>query len=82
MENIESQTSLIASSLAESTRLIESTRLTDTSGNPKESYHWRHMAAVRREWMQEFWRPYANALEPTLMEIISAEMRVRKELYP
>jgi len=76
MKKIKSQLSFIASNLA------ESTRLTDTSGNPRESYHWRQMAAVRREWLHEFWRPYVNALEPTLMEIISAEMRVRKELYP
>ena len=58
------------------------TKLTDTSGNPSESYHWRQMAAVRREWQHEFWRPYANAFELTIPEIISIERRVRKELYP
>jgi hypothetical protein len=59
-----------------------STRLTDTSGNPSESYHWRQMAAVRREWQHEFCRPYVNALELTLAEITGIEMRVRRELYP
>ena len=68
-------------------RLIEdspapSTRLTDTAGNPSESYHWRQMAAVRREWQQELWRPYENAFEFTIPEIISIERAVRKELYP
>lgn len=61
---------------------VPSTRLTDTSGNPSESYHWRQMAAVRREWQQEFWRPYVNAFELTLSEIMSIETRVRRELYP
>jgi hypothetical protein len=59
-----------------------STSLTDTSGNPSESYHWSQMAAVRREWKHEFWRPYANAFELTISEVISIERRVRKELYP
>jgi hypothetical protein len=59
-----------------------STRLTDTSGNPSESYHWRQMAAVRREWNNEFWVPYVNGFELTIPEIISIERRVRRELYP
>ncbi|MEK6286201.1 MAG: hypothetical protein AABO57_10705 [Acidobacteriota bacterium] len=59
-----------------------STKLTDTSGNPSESYHWRQMAAVRREWQHEFGSPYANTFELTIPEIISIERRVRKELYP
>jgi hypothetical protein len=61
---------------------VSLTTLTDTSGNPSESYHWRHMAAVRREWQREFWRPNANAFEMTIPEIISIERRVREELYP
>jgi hypothetical protein len=60
----------------------EQTRLTDAAGNPSESYHWRHMAAVRREWEHEFWRPRVNAFELTLFEIMSIERRVRRELYP
>jgi len=59
-----------------------STQLTDTSGNPSETYHWRHMATVRREWQHEFWRPYVSAFELTLSEILSIESRVRRELYP
>ena len=59
-----------------------STRLTDTSGNPSESYHWRQLAAVRREWQHEFWRPYVNEFELTLAEIMNIETRVRRELYP
>jgi hypothetical protein len=61
------------------------TSRTDTSGNPSESYHWGHMATVRREWQHQFRQPYVNAvnaLEPTLFEITSTEMRVRTELYP
>ena len=58
------------------------TSLTDTDGNPSESYDWRHMAAVRREWKQEFWTPRVNAFELTLPEIMSIERRVRRELYP
>jgi hypothetical protein len=61
---------------------VPSTRLTDTVGNPSESYHWRHMAAVRREWLHEFWRPRVNASDLTLSEIMSIERRVRGELYP
>jgi hypothetical protein len=59
-----------------------STKLTDTSGNPSESYYWRHMAAVRREWQHEFWRPSVNGFELTLAEITNIETRVRRELYP
>ena len=59
-----------------------STKLTDTSGNPSESYHWTQMAAVRQEWQNEFWRPYVNGFELTIPEIISIERRVRRELYP
>jgi hypothetical protein len=59
-----------------------STKLTDTSGNPSESYHWRQMAAVRREWQYEFWRPHVNGFEMTLAEITNIETRVRRELYP
>jgi hypothetical protein len=61
---------------------VASTKLTDTSGNPSESYHWRHMADVRREWQQEFWRPSVNGFEMTLAEITNIETRVRRELYP
>jgi hypothetical protein len=57
-------------------------KLTDTSGNPSESYHWSQMAAVRREWQHEFGRPYVNGFELTLAEIRSIETRVRRELYP
>lgn len=59
-----------------------STRLTDTSGNPSESYHWGHMAEVRREWQHEFWLPCVDAFELTLAEIRSIEIQVRRELYP
>lgn len=59
-----------------------SAKLTDTSGNPSESYHWRHMAEVRREWQHEFWLPRVDTFELTLAEITSIEMRVRSELYP
>ena len=58
------------------------TKLTDTSGNPSESYHWRHMAAVRREWQHEFWCPPVNGFELTLAEITNIETHVRRELYP
>ena len=61
---------------------VPSTRLTDTSGNPSESYHWRHMAEVRREWQHEFWSPSVDALELTLAEITKIETQVRRELYP
>ena len=57
-------------------------RLTDTGGNPSESYHWQHMAAVWREWRHEFRRPCMNAPELTLSEIMNVERRVRRELYP
>lgn len=59
-----------------------STNLTDTSGNPSKSYYWKQMAAVRREWQHEFWRPYVNGFELTLAEITNIEARVRRELYP
>jgi len=58
---------------------------TDTSGNPSESYHWGHMAAVRREWKHQLGQPdvtAVNALEPTHSEITTTEMRVRTALYP
>lgn len=58
------------------------TKLTDTSGNPSESYHWSQMAAVRREWQHEFWLPQVNPFELTLAEITNIETRVRRELYP
>ena len=61
---------------------VPSATLTDTSGNPSESYHPGHMAAVRQEWRQEFWRPSVNAFELTVPEIISIEREVRRELYP
>ena len=61
---------------------VASTRLTDTSGNPSESYHWRQMAAVRQEWQREFWRPDLNGFELTLAEIKNIETQVRRELYP
>lgn len=57
-----------------------SAKLTDTSGNPSESYNWRQMAAVRRDWQQEYWCPYVDT-ELTIPEIVSTEMRVRRELY-
>jgi hypothetical protein len=58
------------------------TTLTDTSGSPSESYHWRQMAAVRREWQHEFWLPHTTGFEPSLTEISNLETQVRKELYP
>ena len=61
---------------------IPSDRLTDTSGNPSETYHWRHMAAVRREWQQEFSLPYVTDVDFPLSEIMSIETRVKRELYP
>ena len=59
-----------------------STNLTDTSGNPSESYHWGHLAAVRRECLHEFWRPRVDVFEMTLAEIRTIESQVRRELYP
>lgn len=59
----------------------ESINLTDTSGNPSGSYHLGHFAALRREWLGEFWRPRVDA-EMTLAEIRAIESRVRRELYP
>ena len=61
---------------------VASTKLTDTSGNPSESYHWRQMAAVRQEWQCEFSRPNVSGFEMTLAEITNIETRVRRELYP
>jgi len=61
---------------------VASTKLTDTSGNPSESYHWRQMAAVRREWQHEFRTHDINPFELSVAEIRSIEMRVRRELYP
>jgi len=59
-----------------------SNNLTDTCGNPRESYNWRHLAAVRREWLHEFWRPHVDAFPMTLAEIRTIESQVRRELYP
>ena len=59
-----------------------STNLTDTAGNPSESYYWGHLADVRREWMHEFWVPRVDAFEITLAEIRRIELQVRRELYP
>jgi hypothetical protein len=59
-----------------------STRMTDTSGNPSESYHWGHMATVRREWRHEFCLPNVDAFELTLADITRIETQVRRELYP
>jgi hypothetical protein len=61
---------------------VRLTTLTDTSGNPSESYYWRHMAEVRREWQHEFWHPYVDTFELTLAEITRIETQVRRELYP
>ncbi len=47
MRRTNNQLRLVANSLA------ASTKLTDTSGNPSESYDWRHMATLRREWQHE-----------------------------
>jgi hypothetical protein len=58
------------------------TSLTDTSGNPSESYNWRQMAAVRRAWQQEYWRAYVNPFDLSVAEMMSTEVRVRRELYP
>jgi hypothetical protein len=58
------------------------TRLTDTCGNPSESYNWRHMAEVRRACQQEFWLSAVNATDLSVAEIVNIETRVRKELYP
>jgi hypothetical protein len=59
-----------------------STNLRDTCGDPRESYNWRHLAALRREWLHEFWRPHVDAFEMTLAEIRTIESQVRRELYP
>ena len=60
--------------------LAASTKRADTSGNPSESYHWRHMASVLRDWQHEFWRPTMNILEFTPSEKVCIEGRLRKEL--
>jgi hypothetical protein len=62
--------------------LAASTKRTDTSGNPSESYDWSHMATVLREWQHEFWCPMIIPLEKTLDDRVGIEARVRKELYP
>lgn len=61
---------------------LQSNQQTDTSGNPSETYHGGHMAAVRREWKHEFSMGYVNDFALTLPEILSIERRVRRELYP
>jgi hypothetical protein len=67
--------------LAPDSRVV-STTLTDTAGNPSESYYWRQMAAVRRESQHELWRPCTDTIELTLAEIRGIEAKVRSELYP
>jgi hypothetical protein len=62
--------------------LAAENRLKDTAGSPSESYDWRHMANVLREWRHEFWRPFIKRLDLTRAERVSIEARVRKELYP
>jgi len=59
-----------------------SAKMTDTAGNPSESYHRRHMATVLREWQNEFWCPAMNPLELPVDDRVGIEARVRKELYP
>jgi hypothetical protein len=76
MRRTNNQLRLVAKSLA------ASTKGTDTSGNPSETYHWRHMTTVRREWQHEFWCPTIIPLELTLDDRVGIEARVRKELYP
>jgi hypothetical protein len=76
MRRTNNQLTLLSNSLA------ASAKLTDTSGNPSESYHWRHMATVRRDWQHEFWCPSVNQLELTPGERVGIEAQVRKELYP
>ena len=60
----------------------ESANLTDTSGNPSESYHWQHLASVRREMLYEYRHPHADSFEMTLTEMRRIEAQVRRELYP
>ena len=48
---------------------VKSTKLSDTSGNPSESYDWRQLAVVRQEWQQAFRYPYVNRFELTLAEL-------------
>lgn len=59
-----------------------SAQLTDTSGNPSESFYRGHMAAVRREWRQQFGHRAVATPETTVSEMRSIEARVRKSLYP
>jgi hypothetical protein len=59
-----------------------STKQTDTSGNPSETYNWAHLAAVRQEWQHQIRYPYVNMLRPSETEIRSIERWVRNELYP
>jgi disulfide oxidoreductase YuzD len=59
-----------------------STKQTDTSGNPSETYHWAQLAAVRQEWQHQFRYPYVNMLQPSAIEIRTVERWVREELYP
>jgi hypothetical protein len=61
---------------------IPSPQLTDTCGNPSETYYWRHVGDVRREWQHEFWCPHVDSFELTLAEITRIESQVRRELYP
>ena len=63
-------------------RVAAETKLTDTSCNPSESYDWRRMATMLREWRHEFWRLNMKPLELTLDDRVCIEARVRKELYP
>jgi hypothetical protein len=75
MRKTNTQLKLLAKSIA------PATKLTDASGNPSESYNWRHMSAVRRAWQQEYWRPSLNSLDLSVAEIMSIEAQVRRELY-
>jgi hypothetical protein len=53
-----------------------------TAGNRGEGYFRRKMAAVRREWRNQFRRPRESASDLTSAEIKIIEARVRKYLYP
>jgi hypothetical protein len=53
-----------------------------TPGNRGEGYFRRKMAAVRREWRNQFRRPRESASDLTSAEIKIIEARVRKYLYP
>jgi hypothetical protein len=76
MRKSQSQIKLIANNS------VPLTKITDTAGNPSESYDWEHLALVRQEWQNEFWQPQVNAFEPTLIEITGTETWVRKAFYP